>query len=130
MWMIPCFLEGGTKYSQAEIWRQRVEQRLKERPPRDCPTWESIPYTATKPRRYSGCQKVLADGSLIWLFPARLCLSLKLAANRWTEFRIPDGRVEEGTEGTEGVCSPMEGTTVSTDQPRPPELPETVSPTK
>jgi hypothetical protein len=26
------------------------EQRLKERPSRDCPTWESIPYIDTKPR--------------------------------------------------------------------------------
>jgi hypothetical protein len=26
------------KYSQEEIWRKSVEQRLKERPSRDCPT--------------------------------------------------------------------------------------------
>ena len=31
MWMLHCFLEGGTKYSQEEIWRQSVEQRLKGR---------------------------------------------------------------------------------------------------
>jgi hypothetical protein len=30
-----------------------------------CPTWRSIPYTATKPRHYCGCQQVLADRSLI-----------------------------------------------------------------
>ena len=30
-----CFLEGGTKYSREEIWRQSVKQRLKERPSRD-----------------------------------------------------------------------------------------------
>ena len=41
-----------TKYSQEEIWRQSVEQRLKERPPRDCPTWGLIPYTFTKPGHY------------------------------------------------------------------------------
>jgi hypothetical protein len=29
---------------------------------------------------------------------------------------VPDGGVEEGTEGPEGVCSPMEGATVSTGQ--------------
>jgi hypothetical protein len=35
-----------------EIQGQRVEQRLKERPSRNCPTWESIPYANTKPRHY------------------------------------------------------------------------------
>ena len=47
------------------IQGQRVEQRLKERPPRDCPTWGSIPYTVIKPRHYCGWQEVLADRSLI-----------------------------------------------------------------
>jgi hypothetical protein len=37
---------------QEELQRQRVEQRLKERPSRDCPTWGSIPYTDTKPIYY------------------------------------------------------------------------------
>jgi hypothetical protein len=31
-------LREGTKYSCEEMWRQSVEQRLKERPYRDCPT--------------------------------------------------------------------------------------------
>ena len=39
-----------------------------------------------------------------------------LAANHWTELGVPDGGVGEGTEGAEGVCSPMEGATVSTGQ--------------
>jgi hypothetical protein len=37
-----------------------MEQRLKERPSRDFPTWGSIPYTATRPECYCGCQEVLA----------------------------------------------------------------------
>ena len=36
----------------------------------------TIPYTATKPGHYCGCQEVLADGSLIWLSLERLCQSL------------------------------------------------------
>ena len=32
-----------------------MEQRLKERPPRDCPTWRSSPYTVTKHRCYCEC---------------------------------------------------------------------------
>ena len=56
---------GGGKCSQEEIWRQSVEQRLKERPSRDCPTLGSIPYTVAKPRHYLGCPEMLADWSLI-----------------------------------------------------------------
>jgi hypothetical protein len=52
-----------------------VEQRLKERPFRDCPTWGSIPYITTK-SGVIGCWEVLADGSLIWLSPERLGQSL------------------------------------------------------
>jgi hypothetical protein len=51
------FLERGTKYSCEEIWRQSMEQRLKERPFRDCPIWGSIPYTVTKHRPYCGCSR-------------------------------------------------------------------------
>ena len=42
-----------------------VEQRLKEKPSRECPTWGSIPYTVTKLRHYRGCQKLYADRSLV-----------------------------------------------------------------
>jgi hypothetical protein len=42
-----------------------VEQRLKERPSRGCPTWGFILYTVTKTRHYCRCQEVLADRSLI-----------------------------------------------------------------
>jgi hypothetical protein len=44
--------------------RQSVEQKLKERPSRDCPTCRSIPYSVTKPRHNCGCQQVLDDRSL------------------------------------------------------------------
>ena len=47
--MLQVFLEGGTKYSQEEIFRQRVEQRLKKSPSRNFPNWGSIPHTDTKP---------------------------------------------------------------------------------
>ena len=36
------FLTKGTRYSLKQLWRQSVEQRLKERPLRDCPTWGFI----------------------------------------------------------------------------------------
>lgn len=44
---------------------------------------------------------------------------------------VSDGGVEEGTEGAEGVCSLIEGATVSTGQTPPlPELAEIGPPTK
>jgi hypothetical protein len=61
------FLEGETKYSHEEIWRQSVEEKLKVRPSRDCSTWGSISYAVTKPGLYCGCREVLDDRSLIWL---------------------------------------------------------------
>jgi hypothetical protein len=46
-------LRRGTKYPWKELWRESVDQRLKERH-RDCPTWGSSPYTVLKPRHYCG----------------------------------------------------------------------------
>jgi hypothetical protein len=65
VWVLWSFLEGGTKYSREQIQIKSVEQSLKERPSRDCPTWESIPYIVTKHRHYCGCQEVHADRNLI-----------------------------------------------------------------
>ena len=117
MWILQS-LEGGTKYSREKIQSQSVEQRLKERPSRDCFTWGSIPYAVIKPRHYCGCQEVLADRSLIQLSPDRPCQSLTntgqmLTANHWTEHGVPNG---ERTEGAEGVCNPIGRTTISTSQ--------------
>jgi hypothetical protein len=58
-------LRRRNKILMEAIWRQSVEQRLKERPSRDCPTWGSIPYTVTKPIHYCECQEVYAVRSLI-----------------------------------------------------------------
>ena len=55
---------------------------------RECPTWESIPYTVAKPGHYCECQEVLAGGSLIWIFPA-FALQIQmwiLEASNWTEY--------------------------------------------
>ena len=39
-----------------------------------------------------------------------------LTANYWTEHGVPNGGVRERTEGAEGVCNPIEKTTISTNQ--------------
>jgi hypothetical protein len=59
------FLGIRTKYSWEQIWRQSVEQRLKERPNRDCPTWGSILIQSSNP--------VHPYRSLIQLSPERPC---------------------------------------------------------
>jgi hypothetical protein len=53
-----------------------------------------------------------------------------LAANHWTEHRDPNGGVGEGTEGAEGVCSPVGRTTRLTSQIPHQELLGTRPPTK
>jgi hypothetical protein len=50
-----------------------------------------------------------------------------LAANHWTEHRVPNGGDVEGTEGAEWVCKPIR--TILTNQ-IPPEFPGTKYPTK
>jgi hypothetical protein len=62
-------LQEGRQSPREQIQRQSVEQRLKERPSRDCPTWGSISSTVAKPRCYCRCQEVLANASLVWLSP-------------------------------------------------------------
>ena len=42
------FLRRGIKIPREDIQRQSMEQRLKERPSRDCSPLGSIPYTFTK----------------------------------------------------------------------------------
>ena len=70
---------------------------------------------------------MLADGSLIWLSPERLCQSLTYRGGSsqptiGLSSGVPDGGVREGTERAEGVRSSMEGATVSKGQtPRAPQ---------
>ena len=52
-----------------------------------------------------------------------------LKAKHWTEHGVPNGRIGEGIEGAEGVCSPMGGSN-SVNRPYPPEVLGTGPPTK
>jgi hypothetical protein len=54
----------------------KCDHRLKQRSSRDCPTYWSIPYRVTKPKRYCRWQQVLAERSLIKLYLKRLCQCL------------------------------------------------------
>jgi hypothetical protein len=79
VWVLQSFLEGVTKYSWEPIRRHSIEQRLKERPSRDCLTWGFIPCSVTKHRHCCGCQEVHADRRLMCLSPERLYQSLTCA---------------------------------------------------
>jgi hypothetical protein len=39
-----------------------------------------------------------------------------LTAKHWTDHRVPNGGVREKAEESEGVCSPIGGTIISTNQ--------------
>jgi hypothetical protein len=43
-----------------------------------------------------------------------------LATKYWIEHGVPNGGVRERTEGAEGVCSPIGGTIILTNQTPPP----------
>jgi hypothetical protein len=86
VWVLRSFLEGVTQYTWEQIWRQSVEQRLKERPSRDCPTEGAILYTDTKPRHYCGCQKSLLTGAWYKIF-AVLSLSFPIETRQGSTVR-------------------------------------------
>ena len=50
----PPWRDGNCSFLK-EMQGQRVEQGLKERPSRDCPTWGSIPHTDTKHTHSKKC---------------------------------------------------------------------------
>ena len=53
-----------------------------------------------------------------------------LAANYWTEHKVPNEEVRERTEGAEGICNSIGKIIISTNQAPTPELPRTKLPTK
>jgi hypothetical protein len=67
-----------------------VEQRLQERPSRDCPTWGYIPYADRKLRHYSEAKKYLLTGAgynyFLRGFARALLIQMQiLAGNHQTE---------------------------------------------
>jgi len=119
-----CFshsYNGEQKYSQEEMWTQSLEQRLKERPFRDCPTWGSIPYMTTNPYNTVDAKKWMLIGTLYncllrsstrtWQIQKRM-----LTANHWTENGVPSGGVRETAKVAEEVCNLIRRTAISTKQ--------------
>jgi hypothetical protein len=63
VWKLQSFLEGEIKYSREEIWRQSMEQRRKERPSRDCPTWDPSHIQTLNPDTIEYAKKCLLAGA-------------------------------------------------------------------
>lgn len=77
--MLQSFLEEGTKYSWEEIWKESVEQRLKESPSRDFPSWDLSYIQTPNLDTIVETKKCLLTGALyqpILLSPEKLCQSL------------------------------------------------------
>ena len=77
VWIIWSFLEGGTKFPWKELQRQNLEQRLKERASRDCPT----------PRIHSIYSRQIQT---VLCIPTRACWQEPYIAVSWEALMVPD----------------------------------------
>ena len=81
----------------------------------------SIPYVTTKPRHISYARKILMTGpwhsSLLWGYAnAWQIQKWMLTVMYWMEHRGPNEGARESTQGAKGVCNPIGGTTIWTNQ--------------
>ena len=87
--------------------KDKMEQRLKEGPSRDCPTWGSILSADTKPRHCCCCQKTLAERNLVWLLLMRVCQELSnVDVDAWSQ---PSEWAQEPRGGAAGRTGGAEG---------------------
>jgi hypothetical protein len=98
-----------------------VGQKLKEKPSGDFPIWGSSHIQLPKPDTIVDANKCLLTGAwysylLRGSVSAWQIQKWVLTAIHWTEHRVPNGGGRERIEGAEGVCSPIGGTTIWTNQ--------------
>jgi hypothetical protein len=98
----------------------RVEQRLKERPSRDCPPRDPSHLQTPNPDTTADDVKRLQTQAQ-YSCPKSLCQRLTNIVEDahsqpldWAQ--EPQWRSWGRTEGAEGVCNPIRGTTISTNQ--------------
>jgi hypothetical protein len=118
VWMLPRWRNRILR--KIKIWRQSVEQRLKESPSR-------LSLLGIHPIYSHQTQMLLwMPGSTCWQEPD-MAISWEVLTEPdkckgWCSQptiglrTVPDGGVEEETEGAERVCNPMVGATISTGQ--------------
>ena len=108
------------RWEQNTYERQSVEQILKERPSRVCPTWDLSYIESPNPDTNADTKKFLLTGAWYYCLlrgSDKACQTPQwmLIDNHWVEHGFPNGRDKERTEGTEGVCNPI-GRIISTNQ--------------
>jgi hypothetical protein len=117
--MLQSFSERGTKYSWEEIWRQSVEQRLKERPSEIAPPVHPSHVQSPNPDSIVDVKKCLLTGIWYsWLLRgssrAWKMQRQKFTVKYWTEHGVSNEGDRERTEGAEGVCDPVGRIAIST----------------
>jgi hypothetical protein len=121
VWILSSFLECGTKYPWKELQRQCSELRWKERPFRDCPACDPFHIQPPNPETIEYVRKILLTGpwhsSLLWVYTnAWQAQKWMLTVIYWLEHRAPNEGDRESSQGAKGVCSPIRGTTIWTNQ--------------
>jgi hypothetical protein len=121
VWILHPFLEWGTKYLWKELQRQSLELRQKDGPCWVCSTWLSIPSSATKHKHYCISQQDFAKGlwysCLFWGYAgAWQTQKWRLTFRYWMDHRAPNGGARECIQEAKGICNPIGGTTIWTNQ--------------
>ena len=114
-------LEQGTKYPRKELQRQSLELRWKDGPSRDYHTWDLSHNQPPNPDTIAYASKILLKGTwysyLMWNYASAWQIQKwMLTVIYWMEHRAPNGEARESTQGAEGVCNPIGGTTIWTSQ--------------
>ena len=114
-------LEGGTKCPWRELQRQSVEQRLEGKTIQRLPHLGIHTHNTTYQTQTLLC---VCQQDFAWYEPDLLRGSASAwQIQKWMltviclmEYRAPSKGARESTQGAEGVCSPIGGTTIWTNQ--------------
>ena len=121
MWIFRSFLEWGPKYPWKALQRQSAELRWKEEPSRGCPTWGSTHIQPPNPDTIAYARKILLIvpwySSLLWGYAnAWEIQKWMLTVIYCMEHRAPSEGARGSTQGAKGVCNPIGGTILLTNQ--------------
>ena len=117
MWILCPFLELGTKHPWKELWSWDERMDHPVTAPSGGPSHNQTPNADT----IAYASKILLKGPwyscLLWGYSsAWLTQNWILTVSYWMEHRAPNGGARESTQGAEGVCNPIGGTTIWTNQ--------------
>ena len=115
------FLELATKHPWKELQRQSLELRRKDGPSRDCHTQDPSHNQPPNANTIAHTSKMLLKGpwcSCLWwgYVKAQQTHKWSLAVSYWMDHRAPNGGARESTQWAKGICNPIGGTTIWTNQ--------------